>query len=201
MTTQTAANTHPDDFTATRVALIVLVALSCADAILSAWLWSHGLMREINPVMVASLTRIGLGPTLAIKLSVTSLTVWTLLELRHEIADRLPRMIWVASAAYLLFGGAGLVLEIIGLMLSRDLGPLLGLADAGGVVRHARFPRPELQVDRRTRTVPAEDFGPDAGSINRARFDANPFATQAVRLLRRVIEDRHAGNAGARIGQ
>ena len=113
ITTQAVANTQPDHFAATRVALIVLVALSCADAALSAWLLSHVLMREVNPVMAASLASIGLGPTLALKLGVTGLAVWTLLGLRRELAEALPRIVWTASAAYLVLGVGGLVLGIL----------------------------------------------------------------------------------------
>ncbi len=113
MTTHAVPNTQPDDLAATRVALIVLVALSCADAVLSAWLLSHGLMREANPVMAASLASIGLGPTLALKLGVTGLAIWTLLGIRSEIAVPLLRMIWTACVAYLLLGGGGLALGII----------------------------------------------------------------------------------------
>lgn len=113
MTTQAVSNTQPDDLAATRVALTVLVTLSCADAALSAWLLSHGLMREANPLMAASLAQIGLGPTLALKLGVTGFAVWTLLGLRRELAQALPGMIWAASATYLVLGVGGLVLGIL----------------------------------------------------------------------------------------
>lgn len=113
MTTHAIMNTQTDHFPATRVALIVLVALSCADAALSAWLLSHGLMREANPLMAASLASIGLGPTLALKLGVTGLAVRTLLGLRRELAEALPRMVWTANAAYLVLGVGGLILGIL----------------------------------------------------------------------------------------
>jgi hypothetical protein len=70
-------------------------------------------MREVNPVMAASLASIGLGPTLALKLGVTGLAVWTLLRLRRELAEALPRIVWTASAAYLVLAVGGLVLGIL----------------------------------------------------------------------------------------
>ena len=87
--------------TATRPPLLLLAALSLADALVSASLLHAGVMVEANPLMALALRHLGLGGCMALKLGVTALAI---LAARRAPAPapRLAQLLWGLATAYLL---------------------------------------------------------------------------------------------------
>ena len=85
-----------------RPALMVFVALSVLDALVSGALLHAGTMREANPLMHMSLEHLGLPATLGLKLFITAGAAGVLLGVRRELAGVLPALLWAASGCYAL---------------------------------------------------------------------------------------------------
>lgn len=92
----------------------VFIVLSLTDALLSALLLRHGLMREANPLMRLALDNLGLLGFVGVKLAVTAVAA-SLLAAYHRA---LPRLAWTANALYALVWTCGFLLTNLGQLAS-----------------------------------------------------------------------------------
>jgi hypothetical protein len=112
--------TRPPSPSSLLVPVALFIALSAADAVISACLLSLGLMREANPIMRLALAHLGLVGVVSVKLTLAALAASLLKASYPGLPHIAPGVAWTANALYLLLWGCG--------FLAMNLGPFVPIA-------------------------------------------------------------------------